>query len=89
MLQGADGLDGYLEYNTDLFEPATIDGLGSCRTIVRVGVGFDNVDLDAARRAFRDPDCDYVAFGPVFAMLGEELFIGAVLGIASARYLTF
>ncbi len=30
-------------------------------------VGVSTHDLDAARRAFRDPDCDYVAFGPVFA----------------------
>ena len=30
-------------------------------------VGVSTHDLDAARRAFRDSDCDYVAFGPVFA----------------------
>jgi shikimate kinase len=30
-------------------------------------VGVSTHDLAAAERAFRDPDCDYVAFGPVFA----------------------
>lgn len=29
-------------------------------------VGVSTHDLEAARRAFRDPTCDYVAFGPVF-----------------------
>jgi thiamine-phosphate diphosphorylase len=30
-------------------------------------VGVSTHDLPAAERAFRDPACDYVAFGPVFA----------------------
>jgi thiamine-phosphate diphosphorylase len=30
-------------------------------------VGVSTHDVPAARRAFRDPGCDYVAFGPVFA----------------------
>jgi len=30
-------------------------------------LGVSTHDIDAAREAFRDPDCDYVAFGPVFA----------------------
>jgi shikimate kinase len=30
-------------------------------------VGVSTHGIDAARVAFRDPDCDYVAFGPVFA----------------------
>jgi thiamine-phosphate diphosphorylase len=30
-------------------------------------VGVSTHDLEAAREGFRDPDCDYVAFGPVFA----------------------
>jgi thiamine-phosphate diphosphorylase len=29
-------------------------------------VGVSTHDLEAARRAFADPSCDYVAFGPVF-----------------------
>jgi thiamine-phosphate diphosphorylase len=29
-------------------------------------VGVSTHDFDAAQGAFRDPDCDYVAFGPVF-----------------------
>ena len=30
-------------------------------------VGVSTHDLEAAATAFQDPDCDYVAFGPVFA----------------------
>lgn len=30
------------------------------------GIGVSTHDVDAARRAFGDPACDYVAFGPVF-----------------------
>ncbi len=33
----------------------------------RAPVGVSTHDFDAARGAFRDPACDYVAFGPVFA----------------------
>lgn len=41
---------GLLVWHDITISAATIDALGSCRTIVRVGVGFDNVDLEAARR---------------------------------------
>ena len=38
------------------------------RRLVPEGViGVSTHDVDAARRAFADPACDYVAFGPVFA----------------------
>ena len=30
-------------------------------------IGASTHDLEAARLAFRDPSCDYVAFGPIFA----------------------
>lgn len=41
---------------------ATIDALRACRAIVRVGVGFDNVDLEAARRR-NIPVCNVPDYG--------------------------
>lgn len=41
---------GLLVWHDIRIGAATIEALHRCRAIVRVGVGFDNVDLDAARR---------------------------------------
>ncbi len=42
---------------------------GEARRLLAGGsvVGVSTHDLGAARAAFQDPDCDYVAFGPIFA----------------------
>lgn len=41
---------GLLVWHDTRLSAATIEALRNCRVIVRVGVGFDNVDLEAARR---------------------------------------
>jgi D-3-phosphoglycerate dehydrogenase/C-terminal binding protein len=41
---------GLLVWHDTTISAGTIDALQSCRAIVRVGVGFDNVDREAAKR---------------------------------------
>lgn len=43
--------DGILVWHRMRIAPATIAILDNCKLIVRVGVGFDNVDVDACRKA--------------------------------------
>jgi thiamine-phosphate diphosphorylase len=52
-------------------------------------VGVSTHDLEAARRAFADPSCDYVAFGPVFGsgtkILRQPLGLAALKAAAALK----
>jgi len=44
------GADAILAWHDLTWDDATLGAMPRCKALVRVGVGFDNVDLDAARR---------------------------------------
>ncbi len=54
--------DALLVWHDIRLGAASIASLERCRAIVRIGVGFDNVDLDAARRA-EIPVCNVPDYG--------------------------
>jgi phosphoglycerate dehydrogenase-like enzyme len=54
--------DAVLAWHELDFTPAVIDRLNNCKIIVRVGVGYDNVDLDAAAAA-GIPVCNVPDYG--------------------------
>jgi thiamine-phosphate diphosphorylase len=94
--------DGALIFVDDRVDLARVAGTGvhlgeddlpaaQARRLLPEGsaIGLSTHDLGAARRAFADPSCDYVAFGPVFSSGTKEgreaRGLGALAAAAAAK----